>query len=112
MQMQTTEAGGFQQKEIIMNANQTFALIDNASGFIWWTGVAASPEAACTAATLDTGSEVTEYENTYSLASNEGGYHVYAAPNGFEVNDGQDQDSINAVSSMQLIGTYREVAAN
>lgn len=95
-----------------MKTTQTFALIDNNSGFIWWTGAAASPEAACAAATLDYGMDVVQYEHAYSLASNEGGYHVHAAPAGFAVIDGQNAEAINTVSAMPLIGKYRAITAS
>lgn len=94
-----------------MNANKTFALIDNCSGFVWWVGAAATPEEACAAATLETGGDAQSYEAAHQLASNEGGYHVYEAPSGFDVNDGQDQNEIDAVSTMPLVGKFRQAPA-
>ena len=94
-----------------MNANKNFAIIDNASGLIWWTGAAASPEAACAAATLETGGDVATYESTYQF-DGASGYFVYEAPAGFNVDDGTDQAAIAEVSAMPLIGKYREVSAN
>lgn len=92
-----------------MNANQTFALIDNASGYVWHVCQANSPEAACAKAAIETGGDERAFEHTYQLASNEYGFHVYAAPAGFTVNDGQNAAEIAAVSALPLIGKYREV---
>jgi hypothetical protein len=86
-----------------------FALIDYSSGAVWWVGEAASPEAACAAATLETGMEVAEYESVYRLAYGDDGYLVYAARDGFDVTDGQDQEQIDAVSALPLIGRYARV---
>jgi len=90
-----------------MNANQNYALIDNASGYVWGVYSAESPESACAAATLDTGMEPATYESAYQLASNEGGYLVYAAPDGFSVNDGQNAEEIAAVAALPIIGKFR-----
>jgi hypothetical protein len=67
---------------------------------------------ACAAATLETDAESTGYESTYELASNEGGYHIYAAPAGFSVNDGQDEEEITAVSAFHFIGKFRSISAD
>lgn len=93
-----------------MNTNQNYALIDNASGYVWGAYSAESAEAACAAATLDAGGEIATYELVYQLASNEGGYLVYAAPADFSVNDGQNADEIAAVAALSFIGKFRQNA--
>ena len=92
-----------------MSTNKTFALIDNASGYIWLVCAAESAEAACAAATTETGGDVAQYEQVNQLAGNEGGYIVYEAPAGFDVQDGQSQDEIASVSAMPLIGKFRAI---
>lgn len=93
-----------------MIATKTFALIDNCSGFVWWVGAAETAAAACTKATLENSLEAVEYEATSNLASNEGGYHVHVAPDGYACLDGQDELAIAEVSAMPLVGMFRAVA--
>ena len=93
-----------------MSTSQNYALIDNASGYVWGVYSAESPESACAAATLDTGMETATYELAYQLASNEGGYLVYEAPAGFSVNDGQNANEIAAVAALPFIGKFRQNA--
>lgn len=92
-----------------MRNSHNFVLVDNASGYIWWAGSDASPEAACAAATLETGGEMAKYREVHNLAANEGGYHVYSAPAGYSVKDGQDRDEIETVSAMPLVGKFAQV---
>lgn len=85
-----------------------YALIETNSGYVWWAGKADTPEDACAKAHME-GGEVATYAQTSDRIENttEGGFLVYQAPEGFCCTDGQDQEQIDAVSAMPLIGRYR-----
>lgn len=86
---------------------RNFALIDNCSGYVWYTGRATTTEDACRDADLDTGDAVHAYLPVQELASNQSGYLVYAAPDGYTVADGQDRVAIATVAALPLVGRYR-----
>jgi hypothetical protein len=94
--------------------SKNFALIDNCSGFVWYVGQAETPEAACSIADRETGnysgSTVSQYEPAHRLDSNESGYIVFAAPNGFTVQDGQSDVEIAVVQTLPMIGKFRAIA--
>lgn len=84
----------------------TYTTIDLSSGYVWWSGDAADPAAACTASTLETGGETVRYCEDYSRAAiDQGGYAVYeyTLPVGA---DGQDCAVIAAVVAAPLAGYY------
>lgn len=92
----------------------TYATIDLNSGYVWWVGVADSPEAACAASDAEGGEYGHEYgaiTSTEARRSTGGGYAVYAAPDGFAllVQDGQDDDEIARVSALPLVGYFRRL---
>lgn len=82
----------------------TYALIDNACGYVWGVTVAESPIAACAAVDAEIGGEPRRYEEVGSFDhANAWGYHVHAAPEGFTVNDGQNDDEIAAVEALPRV---------
>lgn len=86
-----------------------FATIEINSGYVWWVGDAVDEIDACRKSDAEGQSQVEgEYRRiTASESSNtDGGYVVYEAPAGFDVNDGQDEDEIAAVSALPLAGYY------
>jgi len=74
---------------------KTFALIDNASGYVWGVTTAEDPISACRA--IDESCK--EYGRSYEEVSriNRSGYIVYAVPAGFAVEDGQSERDITRV---------------
>jgi hypothetical protein len=74
-----------------------YAIIETYSGFVWWSGLADSPESACYAADKESGGrgEPGHYEEGAKwLHTSRGVYDVREAPAGFVAEDGKDQDSI------------------
>jgi hypothetical protein len=102
-------------RAVLINAGEApdlipFALIDNDSGIIWWVGKAGCAEYACEIATRETSGESKVFEEYPRERSNGGGgFWVYETPDDFTCNDGKDQQQINAVSAMPLVGYYRAV---
>lgn len=93
-----------------------YILIDNTSGYLWSDCEAADPISACRDTDRDLGTEAREYEDVtiYSLASNETGYHVYAATENFpEVVDGQDREMIDLVTeTLKRVASVRVTLAD
>lgn len=85
-----------------------FAVIDTNTGFVWYVGDAASPEAACAQATQETTGERHEYAKVSPREAGDG-YLVYAAPAGFEVDDGQHASEIERVEALPLVGRFHEL---
>ena len=97
-------------------AMHNYALIDNASGYLWWIGEAASPELACAAATMHTGGYEAQYGVVGRLDPNADGYFVYEAPADFKLGEvgrlpliGVSQPLIDAVGDLPLVGRYQRV---
>jgi hypothetical protein len=89
------------------NTNITrYAIIDNHSGFIWGITDAKTPIDACATIDAEIGGELREYEEVSLLAATTG-YHVYQVPADFDVNDGQDQDEIDRVSTFDRVAMVR-----
>jgi len=76
---------------------KTFALIDNASGYVWGVTTAADPIEACRKVDEDFHEHGRTYEEVGYFDGDEGGYHVYEVPAGFDVDDGSTQKGIDAV---------------
>ena len=90
----------------------TYALIENASGFIWAVLAAESAEAACAAATLLTGGIVAEYEEIDQFSSSEeNGYVVYEVDDDWTCDGGTDEVAIAELSARRSVGCYTAVAA-
>lgn len=83
-----------------------FALIEAISGFVWWVGEADSPEAACQLADTETGNQPHGEYRQIPRREAANGYFVFSAPKGFEVNDGQASEEIQAVLDLELVGRY------
>jgi hypothetical protein len=83
-----------------------YILIDSNSGYIWGQAYADTPIDACRLVDEGCGAsgrEYVEYGPNHSiLRDGLDGYLVYAAPENFRVDDGQDQSEIDAVSAMPL----------
>lgn len=85
-----------------------YAIIDNASGYVWWVGDAADPISACHAADREVGAEPRVAEIASGARPvNESGYWVYAAPADFAVDDGQDENAILATEELPLAAYVR-----
>jgi len=84
--------------------SKTYALIDNASGYVWGVTQAADPITACQI--IDTQNKSPDWlyteVNRFSF-SNESGYHVYEVPHGFDVDDGSDAAAISAVEAFPRV---------
>jgi hypothetical protein len=82
-----------------------YALIDNASGYLWGTVEAENPVEACKKVDADLGVFDREYISEYmhGLAANQTGYHVYELPQDLfpqiKEADGQDQNIIGLIVS-------------
>lgn len=84
-----------------------FALIDLDSGYVWGVYDADTPAAACQMSDRDNKAAPRTYTDTYrSQISGKSGFAVHAAPAGFDINDGQNSDEIQAVSALPLIGYF------
>lgn len=83
-----------------------YALIDAISGFVWWVGEADSPEAACQQADMGTNGECRGEYRQIPKREAADGYFVFSAPRGFEVDDGQASEEIQAVLDLELVGRY------
>ena len=90
-----------------------YVLIDNCSGYIWGEADAENPIEACQKVDLEIGcGEPREYHEVFSseLASNETGYHVFAAPNDWVWDpalDDQDQEIIATVEQWPLAAVVK-----
>ena len=82
-----------------------YALIDDNSGYLWWTGTADSPEQACSHASLETGGLVARYERTHENTS-AAGYHVYEIEGDWSDADGQSQAWIDRATAGRFVGRY------
>jgi hypothetical protein len=90
----------------------TYAIIDNASGYVWGVTAADSPIDACLTIDADIGTDPREYEQKARPDfANECGYHVYEAPAGFEVADGQSEDEIDRVAALPKVAYFKIVEA-
>jgi hypothetical protein len=83
-----------------------FATIDLHSGYVWWVGQADSPAAACARSHADTGNTPAEFVECVNRDA-DAVYAVYEVPEGFDVDDGQDADAINATQAHPLAGHFR-----
>lgn len=87
-----------------------FAILESNSGYVWGVVDADSALEACLACDADFGGrhEAGHYEPaSYSdLRSTRGVYDVRVAPEGFDVDNGQDQASIDAVCALPRAGLF------
>ena len=89
-----------------------YALIDNNSGYVFGVVDASNPVEAAKILDQKIGDGSREYEEAGRPDfSNETGYHVYHAPADFEVDDGQNEKEIAAVSALPKAGYVRSVEA-
>jgi len=88
-----------------------FALIELNSGFVWWVGDSNTCAGACERADRELGSIDRKYSKISQgdVRSGAGGFAVYAAPEGFDVGDGQHPADIAAVEALPLQGFFRAV---
>ena len=88
-----------------------YIAIDHNSGFIWGVAVASTPEAACEMIDRDADpmTPAESWESVEPIRDTDGGFHLYAAPEGFPViTDGQDQRLIERVEAeCKHVGDYR-----
>ena len=87
-----------------------FATIDLNSGYIWWAGDADSATDACVMSHACTGGyHSTEWAEISRSEINRtaGGYAVYQIPDDLSVDDGQNADTITAVTACPLSGYFR-----
>lgn len=80
----------------------TYAIIENYSGFVWSVQVAADPIAACRQMDETLGAPGRAYEEggVADLRTTAAVYDVRLAPAGFDVDDGQDPAQIAAVEAL------------
>jgi len=89
-----------------------FAVLESNSGFVWGVVDADCPLAACSAVDEDAGCHHDEagiYETVSlgELRTTRGGiYDVRSAPEGFDVQDGQDRSAIDAVEALPRAGVF------
>lgn len=83
----------------------TYATIDMHSGYVWWTGQAASALDACKASDVEYGSfdDVREYLEVTLSERGSASFAVYAIPADLVIDDGQDEEQIAAVEACQLV---------
>ena len=86
-----------------------FATLDMNSGYIWWSGNADSATDACVKSHACTGNYRTEWAeiSRSEINSTANGYAVYQIPDDLSVDDGQDADTITAVTASPLSGYFR-----
>lgn len=87
-----------------------YALIDTNSGYVWWTGEADTPEAACAVAHYETGNAYTEAPEWSDAGKYAAGnaYDVYEANADYECErGGDDRDEIAAVEAMPFVGRFK-----
>lgn len=87
-----------------------FATIELNSGYVWWAGEADSASDACVMShAVQGGYHSTEWEgiSRSEINSTAGGYAVYEIPETLAVDDGQDADTIEAVTACPLAGYFR-----
>jgi hypothetical protein len=89
-----------------------YVLIDNESGYIFWQGFAATEMDAAEQANNEINlGEHYEYEYTDQLASTETGYLVYQVEADYpEIEDGQDELTIQAVEQREMTARVRCIA--
>jgi hypothetical protein len=87
-----------------------FAIIESNSGFVWGVVDASDALAACIACDSEVGNrpEAGHYEpaDLADLRTTRGVYDVRTAPEGFDVQDGQDPEAIAAVNSLPRAGVF------
>ena len=92
-----------------------FAILESNTGYVWGVVDAETALAAC--AECDRKISGTrgdgEYESVSAgdLSTTRGGYDVRIAPEGFDVQNGQDSDEIAAVDAMPRAGLFGWVSA-
>ncbi len=86
-----------------------YALIENNCGFVWGVVDADTPIAACMKVDESLGELDREYSEVSraDLFVNEASYHVYEAPAGFDVTDGQDAEQIASVQALPKVAIVR-----
>jgi hypothetical protein len=76
-----------------------YALIDDASGFVWGVCFADDPVTACRLVDEGIGEHDRDYEDIGNARlDGRSGYHVHIVPADMIIDDGQDADQIEAVS--------------
>ncbi len=95
---------------------KTFAIIESYSGFVWGVVTAESALDACSACDDQAGGHRGrgQYEecDTSELRTTRGVYDVRIAPDGFDVQDGQDPADIAQVQALPRAGVFGWVAAD
>jgi hypothetical protein len=94
----------------------TFAIIESNTGYVWGVVDSHSSLQACYAVDMQAGGwhqEPGQYEqvSTSELRTTRGVYDVRIAPEGFDVQDGQNADEIAAVEALPRAGVYAWVPA-
>ena len=93
-----------------------FAIIETNSGYVWGVVDAETALAACAACDAEIGADRGEgaYEEVSAseLRTTRGVYDVRTAPAGFDVQDGQDCEEIDAVKALPRAGVFDWVAAS
>ena len=89
---------------------QRFAVLESNTGFVWGVIDAENALQACSALDAEIGdqSNAGHYEEVSAseLRTSRGRYDVRLAPEGFNVQDGQDRDVIAAVGAMPRAGVF------
>lgn len=94
-----------------MRERTRYAIIEHESGYIWWVGDAADPIDACRKCDRDNLLPADDYK--YQEISRPAPalfctlYHVHAAPDGYDVDDGQNAAAIRAVRTLPLAAHIR-----
>jgi hypothetical protein len=86
-----------------------YATFDLRTGFICWVGDAKDAKDACGKSDLEGGLPPGEYDRIAQSDVSGGGYAVLVVPAGYEVEDGQNDDAIEALRKHPLEGFYRRV---
>ena len=95
---------------------KTYAIIDTNSGYVWGVVESDTARQACYDVDMQAGSwheEAGEYQELSQgeIRSGRSLYDVRIAPEGFDVQDGQDADAIAAVDALPRAGLYTWAAA-
>lgn len=94
---------------------QRFAILESNSGYVWGVVNAETALAACAECDREVGGDRGEgaYESVSvgELNTTRGVYDVRIAPEGFDVQDGQDRDEIAAVDALPRAGLFGWVSA-
>jgi hypothetical protein len=85
--------------------SRRYAVIEMGTGYVWWSGYAQDPEYACIEAQRATLEETCSFVPCFNDGS--ATYAVYEINALLDTEDGQDKDTIAAVTACPLSGFYR-----